>query len=144
MAATSIRSCRPRWLAGSRPNTPPRREAIEMRLPAFLVLLMSVFALSGGFLGSAAFADAPPDPANWRQLDPENTLYIDTAHGRIVVEMYPEVAPRHVERIKTLTRAHFYDGLLFHRVVDDFMAQTGDPLGTGEGASTLPDLHEEF
>jgi peptidylprolyl isomerase len=58
--------------------------------------------------------------------------------------MYPEVAPRHVERVRTLTRAGFYDGLLFHRVVQDFMAQTGDPLGTGEGASTLPDLREEF
>ncbi len=92
-----------------------------------------------------------PDPRNWRQLDPENTLYIDTAHGRIVIELYPEVAPRHVDRIKTLTRTRmapdnrfFYDGLTFHRVVDDFMAQTGDPLGTGQGASSLPDLMEEF
>src|SRR5262249_23670624 len=85
-----------------------------------------------------------PDPRNWRQVDPENTLYIDTVHGRIVIEMYPEVAPNHVERIKALTRAHFYDGLTFHRVVEDFMDQTGDPLGTGEGASSLPDLHEEF
>jgi peptidylprolyl isomerase len=58
--------------------------------------------------------------------------------------MYPEIAPNHVERIKTLARAHFYDGLTFHRVVENFMAQTGDPLGTGEGASSLPDLHEEF
>ncbi len=110
-----------------------------MRLPSLLVLLVSVFALSG-----AALAEAPPDPANWRQLDPENTLYIDTVHGRIVVEMYPEVAPNHVARIKQLSRAGFYDGLLFHRVVEDFMDQTGDPLGTGEGGSTLPDLHQEF
>jgi peptidylprolyl isomerase len=87
---------------------------------------------------------APPDPRNWRPVDPENTLYIDTVHGRIVIEMYPEVAPNHIERVKALTRAHFYDNLLFHRVVDGFMAQTGDPLGTGEGASSLPDLRQEF
>ncbi len=90
------------------------------------------------------WAQSPPDPRNWRQVEVENTIYIDTVHGRIVVELYPEIAPRHVERIMTLTRAGFYDGLMFHRVVDDFMAQTGDPLGTGEGASSLPDLREEF
>ena len=97
----------------------------------------------GGVCGLAA-AQPGPDPANWRQLDPDNTLYIDTVHGRIVVEMYPEAAPAHVERIKALARLGFYDGLTFHRVVDDFMAQTGDPFGTGEGASSLPDLREEF
>ena len=110
-----------------------------MRLPALLALAATVLALSGG-----AIAQPAPDPANWRQLDPDNTLYIDTVHGRIVIELYPEVAPNHVARIKELSRHGFYDGLLFHRVIDDFMAQTGDPLGTGEGASTLPDLHEEF
>ncbi len=99
----------------------------------------------GFWLGrSRAAAQSPPDPRNWRQVDVEDTLYIDTNHGRIVVELYPEIAPRHVERIKTLARGGFYDGLLFHRVIDDFMAQTGDPLGTGEGASSLPDLREEF
>jgi len=110
-----------------------------MRLPTFLTLLLSLFALTG-----AAFADPPPDPTNWRQVDPENTLYIDTVHGRVVIEMYPEVAPNHVARVKQLARAHFYDGLTFHRVVEDFMAQTGDPLGTGEGSSNLPDLDPEF
>lgn len=96
-----------------------------------------------GLAGSAAAEDAP-DPRNWRVLDPASTLYIDTAHGRIVIELYPEVAPRHVERITTLARAHFYDSLTFHRVIAGFMAQTGDPFGTGEGASNLPDLQEEF
>ncbi len=98
------------------------------------------------FIGAieVAVAQDAPDARNWRQLDPDNTLYIDTVHGRIVVELYPEIAPRHVERIKALTRAGFYDGLTFHRVIDDFMAQTGDPLGTGEGASSLPDLQQEF
>jgi len=92
---------------------------------------------------AAAFAD-DPDPAQWRALDPENTLYIDTTHGLIVVEMYPEVAPLHVERIRTLANQGFYDGLSFHRVIDGFMAQGGDPLGTGEGGSPLPDLPAEF
>lgn len=95
-------------------------------------------------VGLDVAAAQQPDPRNWRQVEPENTLYIDTVHGRIVVELYPEVAPRHVDRIKTLARAGFYDNLMFHRVIDDFMAQTGDPLGTGEGASSLPDLREEF
>jgi peptidylprolyl isomerase len=112
-----------------------------LRLRGILAGALLALGLVGGFDVAAAQA---PDPRNWRQVDPENTLYIDTVHGRIVVEMYPEVAPRHVERIKTLTRAGFYDGIIFHRVIDDFMAQTGDPLGTGEGASSLPDLRQEF
>jgi peptidylprolyl isomerase len=95
-------------------------------------------------LASPAAAQRPPDPAVWRALDPENTLYIDTSHGRIVIEMYPEIAPQHVQRIKTLARARFYDNLTFHRVIDGFMAQGGDPLGTGEGASQLPDVPGEF
>lgn len=101
-------------------------------------------ALSLGLMFMVEASAQTPDARNWRQLDPENTLYIDTVHGRIVVELYPEVAPAHVERIKTLTQANYYDGLTFHRVIEDFMAQTGDPLGTGEGASSLPDLSEEF
>lgn len=113
-----------------------------LRLAAFVTAALFAVGLSLGF--DAAEAQDRPDPRNWRQVEAENTLYIDTAHGRIVIEMYPEIAPNHVERIKTLTRAGYYDGLTFHRVVADFMAQTGDPLGTGEGASSLPDLEEEF
>jgi peptidylprolyl isomerase len=101
-------------------------------------------ALAFGLAGADVAAAQTPDARNWRQVDPQHTLYIDTVHGRIVVEMYPEIAPRHVERIETLTQAGYSDGLTFHRVIDDFMAQTGDPLGTGEGASSLPDLREEF
>ncbi len=104
----------------------------------------AALALTLFVMVDVASAQQAPDPRNWRPVDPDNTLYIDTVHGRIVIEMYPEVAPNHIERIKTLARAHFYDGLTFHRVVDGFMAQTGDPLGTGEGASNLPDLHQEF
>ncbi|MGD9981964.1 MAG: peptidylprolyl isomerase [Hyphomonadaceae bacterium] len=111
------------------------------RLGGLLAAGVLALGLVGGFGVASAQA---PDPRNWRQLDPEDTLYIDTVHGRIVIELYPEVAPRHVERIKTLTRQGFYDGLTFHRVVDDFMAQTGDPQGTGEGASSLPDMQGEF
>lgn len=74
----------------------------------------------------------------------ENTLYIDLKYGRVVIELLPQVAPKHVERIKTLARQKFYDGIVFHRVIDGFMAQTGDPTGTGMGGSKLPDLKAEF
>jgi|SRR5579884_408450 len=67
--------------------------------------------------------------------DPENTLYLDLASGRVVIAMRPDLAPKHVARIKELVRQHFYDGILFHRVIDGFMAQTGDPTGTGTGGS---------
>lgn len=77
--------------------------------------------------------------------DPENTLVIQLSNGgTVVIEMKPDVAPKHVERIKTLTREGFYDGIIFHRVIDGFMAQTGDPTGTGMGGSELPDLKAEF
>lgn len=77
-------------------------------------------------------------------LDPENTLYIDLKDGRVVIELLPQVAPKTVERIKTLTRSGFYNGLVFHRVIAGFMAQTGDPTGTGMGGSKLPDVKAEF
>ena len=67
--------------------------------------------------------------------DPENTLVMELEHGTVVIEMLPELAPKHVARIKDLTREGFYDGIVFHRVMDGFMAQTGDPTGTGRGGS---------
>ena len=67
--------------------------------------------------------------------DPENTLYLDTIYGRIVIAMRPDLAPNHVAQIKALARRGFYDGVPFHRVIDGFMAQTGDPTGTGTGGS---------
>jgi peptidylprolyl isomerase len=76
--------------------------------------------------------------------DPENTLIIETTKGRVVIEMRPDLAPGHVEHIKKLAREHFYDGVVFHRVIDGFMAQTGDPTGTGTGSSKYPDLKQEF
>jgi cyclophilin family peptidyl-prolyl cis-trans isomerase len=76
--------------------------------------------------------------------DPANLLDIDTKYGKIVIELLPQIAPKHVERIKTLANRGFYDGVVFHRVIDGFMAQTGDPTGTGTGGSELPDLKAEF
>jgi len=75
--------------------------------------------------------------------DLENTLYLDVPAGRVVIEMRPDLAPKTVEQIKSLARKHFYDGIVFHRVIDGFMAQTGDPTGTGSGGSGHP-LKAEF
>ncbi len=76
--------------------------------------------------------------------DLENTLYLDVDYGRVVIQLRPDLAPKHVARIKELTREGFYDGVVFHRVIDGFMAQTGDPTGTGRGGSDKPDLPAEF
>jgi peptidylprolyl isomerase len=77
--------------------------------------------------------------------DADNILNLDlSTGGRVVIALRPDKAPNHVARIKQLVRAHFYDGIIFHRVIDGFMAQTGDPKGTGEGGSPLPDLKAEF
>jgi cyclophilin family peptidyl-prolyl cis-trans isomerase len=76
--------------------------------------------------------------------DPENTLIIETTKGQVVVEMRPDLAPNHVAHIKKLAREGFYDGIVFHRVIDGFMAQTGDPTGTGTGSSKYPNLKQEF
>jgi peptidylprolyl isomerase len=94
-------------------------------------------------IGSLAIMSTSP-MAHADALDPENTLYMDLPYGRVVIKMMPDVAPKHVERIKTLTREGFYDGVTFHRVIEGFMAQTGDPTGTGSGGSKYPDLKAEF
>lgn len=78
------------------------------------------------------------------KINLENFLYLDTEYGRSVIILYPEKAPAHVERVRKLVREGFYDGLTFHRVIHGFMAQTGDPTGTGTGGSDLPDLQAEF
>ena len=85
-----------------------------------------------------------PAAADWRTPDAENVLVIDTSRGRVIVELVPEVAPGHVERLKVLARKGTYDGRTFFRVIDRFMAQTGDPRDTGEGGTDLPDLKAEF
>lgn len=76
--------------------------------------------------------------------DAENTIFLDLDSGRVTIKLLPEIAPKHVERIKTLSREGFYNGIVFHRVIDGFMAQTGDPTGTGMGGSKLPNLPAEF
>jgi len=111
---------------------------------------LSLFGLAFGSI--AAAQDVAPDQtepvtaisADWRTVEADNLLVIDTNKGRILVEMTPEVAPLHVERMRLLARRGFFDGIVFHRVIDGFMAQTGDPLGTGEGQSPYPDLKAEF
>ena len=99
--------------------------------------LLTVFsaALAGLTAGKAATAAAP---------DPQNVLYLDTKDGRITILLRPDLAPQHVERIKALAKRGFYNGVVFHRVIEGFMAQTGDPTGTGRGGSELPNLPAEF
>ncbi len=88
-------------------------------------------ALTLGLTGPAAAVDA-------------NTVYLQTKDGRITIALRPELAPKHVKQIKTLVGQGFYDGLKFHRVIDGFMAQTGDPKGNGTGGSSLPNIPAEF
>ncbi|KQU51227.1 peptidylprolyl isomerase [Bosea sp. Leaf344] len=76
--------------------------------------------------------------------DPNNTLVLETKDGPVTIRLRPDLAPKHVAQIKALTKKGFYDGIVFHRVIDGFMAQTGDPTGTGTGKSDLPNLPAEF
>ncbi len=78
------------------------------------------------------------------QAKESNMLHLDLKTGRVVIELLPELAPKHVERVKQLTREGFYDGVVFHRVIEGFMAQTGDPTGTGTGGSSYGHLPAEF
>lgn len=118
-----------------------------------LAATLSIGMLSMPALGSAqdtepaseAAAPLPRvinyDPA----VDPENVWLLDLSNGeRVAIRLMPAWAPNHVERIKTLTRTGFYDGVIFHRVIEGFMAQGGDPTGTGQGSSAMPDLEAEF
>jgi peptidylprolyl isomerase len=83
-------------------------------------------------------------PAVMAAEDADNTVVLTTKHGKVVIRLRPDWAPKHVEQIKTLVKAKFYDGIVFHRVIPGFMAQTGDPTGTGSGGSKLPNLAAEF
>ena len=93
--------------------------------------------------GLALAAASAPLSARGQQ-GAEDRLVLDLKDGPVTIQLLPDVAPRHVERIKTLTRQGFYDGTPFHRVIEGFMAQGGDPTGTGTGGSPLPDLPAEF
>jgi peptidylprolyl isomerase len=105
-----------------------------------LKLFVVWFAMLAGAVAAQVPAPAaPPAP------DPQNILHLElSTGGDVVILMRPDKAPASVERIRTLARAGFYDGIVFHRVIEGFMAQTGDPKGTGEGGSPLPDLKAEF
>jgi peptidylprolyl isomerase len=86
-------------------------------------------------LPAAVAAFAAIRPAAAQGSDPQNTVFLDTKDGRITIRLRPDLAPKHVAQIKALVKRHFYDGIVFHRVIDGFMAQTGDPTGTGSGGS---------
>jgi len=105
---------------------------------AFAAGIFSLSGLIGPGVNSAQAQNAK------QERDLENTLYLDLKDGRVTIELRPDLAPNHVARIKELTREGFYDGVVFHRVIDGFMAQTGDPTGTGRGGSDKPDLAAEF
>ncbi len=102
-----------------------------------IVTLLTALILIGGLAMTASEQGA-------QAADPENTLVLELKTGVVTIELLPQVAPNHVTRIKELTREGFYDGIVFHRVIDGFMAQTGDPTGTGSGGSNKPDLAAEF
>lgn len=104
----------------------------------FLVPALAMMALAAVVLGRPAGAQAPFVD------DAENVLVLELSTGTAEFLLRPDLAPKHVERIKKLVREGFYDGIIFHRVIDGFMAQTGDPTGTGRGGSTYPDLKAEF
>ncbi|MCX7376411.1 MAG: peptidylprolyl isomerase [Alphaproteobacteria bacterium] len=96
------------------------------------------------YLLAAAMAAAAAPAMAQLKTDPENTLFLDLKDGRVVIQLLPDIAPLHVERIKKLARDGFYDGIVFHRVIEGFMAQTGDPTGTGRGGSKLGNVKAEF
>jgi peptidylprolyl isomerase len=120
---------------------------MKSRLFASLVLGLSLIA-APALAKNAPLAPAKtyspvvdPNPTH----DPQDVLVLDLSNGgRVTIRLMPAWAPNHVARIKALVAQHFYDGIIFHRVIDGFMAQTGDPTGTGEGGSKLPNLKAEF
>jgi peptidylprolyl isomerase len=114
---------------------------MSFKIATACALSMALFAAAAPV---SASVQTPAPATEWRTIAPGNLLVIDTAKGRILVELEPRMAPLAVERVRTLADQGFYDGLKFHRVLEGFMAQTGDPLGTGTGGSDLPDLPGEF
>jgi cyclophilin family peptidyl-prolyl cis-trans isomerase len=115
--------------------------SLRALISKLIILLLSMLAAAT----SPAMAQTVPPVTAPAAPDPENMLVLDlSTGGRVTIQMFPAIAPAHVERIKGLTRKGFYNGVVFHRVIDGFMAQTGDPTGTGEGGSDLPDLKAEF
>ncbi len=103
-----------------------------------IIKLISFFVISSILIFNMSNSNAQNIKNN------QNLLFIDLKYGQVVVELMPQIAPKHVERIKTLANKGFYDNIKFHRVIAGFMAQTGDPTGTGMGSSDLPDLRQNF
>ena len=122
-----------------------------MNRRTFAILAFGLSLVTSPVLAQKNAAEAPApapmsavvslDPA----FEPENILVLDLSNGgRVMIRLMPAWAPGHVERVKTLAGQGFYNGVIFHRVIDGFMAQTGDPTGTGQGGSPMPDLKAEF
>ncbi|GAM06955.1 peptidylprolyl isomerase [Novosphingobium sp. MBES04] len=122
-----------------------RHTVAALMLGATVLASPAAFAKDKDVAATEAPAQLPTkidmDPSH----DPQNVLVLDLSNGgRVLIRLVPEWAPHHVERVSKLASEGFYDGLIFHRVIDGFMAQTGDPTGTGQGGSDLPDLEAEF
>jgi cyclophilin family peptidyl-prolyl cis-trans isomerase len=121
-----------------------------MRSPVLASLALGLSLIAAPLAAKDKPVAAAPEPAlalvnASLTADPDNVLLLDLSNGgRVAIRLMPQWAPAHVERIKTLARSGFYNGVVFHRVIDGFMAQTGDPTGTGQGGSPLPDLKAEF
>ena len=123
----------------SRAASHQARSAADRTFSRRTLLACCLIALS---VTASAAQDAQPAAAP--ALDPQNTVYLDVPSGRVVIRLRPDLAPKHVARVKQLCRDGFYDGTPFHRVIEGFMAQGGDPTGTGEGGSKYPNLPAEF
>jgi peptidylprolyl isomerase len=122
-----------------------------MKRTALLAALLAAVSLSPAMAQRAkrpSITDVPkpaqPTAADWREVNPNDVLLIDTNKGRIIVEMVPEAAPLFTQRMRELALEHFFDGQTFFRVIDQFMAQTGDPNNKGDGGSTKPNVPGEF
>jgi peptidylprolyl isomerase len=98
----------------------------------------------GSAIAASAVIALTPSLVSAQGADAENTVWLDTKDGRVVIRLRPDLAPKHVAQIKALVKEGFYDGIVFHRVIEGFMAQTGDPTGTGTGGSKLPNIPAEF
>ncbi|MET1756267.1 peptidylprolyl isomerase [Novosphingobium sp. RD2P27] len=119
----------------------------RLLVPAMMGLALAASPAFAQSEGPAAADSAPVSTVVNTDLahEPENVLILDLSNGgRVAIRLKPEWAPQHVARIKELAQQGFYNGVIFHRVIDGFMAQTGDPTGTGQGGSQLPDLTAEF
>lgn len=104
-------------------------------------IFLALFAL---LLVGASYQVQAQAPQAQIKGDKANQVYLETKDGRITILLRPDLAPKHVKQIKELVKRKFYDGIVFHRVIDGFMAQTGDPTGTGMGGSDLPNIPAEF